>query len=153
MKQISKIIYFLALGLIVWCNNVAAQSPVALKYTSKKVANNIYEVHITATIEPEWHLYSQTSHDKGGRPAEVNFIQNPLISLEGGVREVGELKSQFEELFGVTVKYFEQRVDFVQKVKLKVKAKTNIMGSLTYMVCNDRECMPPTTKKFSIALL
>ena len=36
--------------------------------------------------------------------------------------------------------------------KLKGKVKTNMAGTISYMVCNDKECMPPTTKKFSIPI-
>jgi thiol:disulfide interchange protein DsbD len=55
-------------------------------------------------------------------------------------------------VFGVDVKYFSGKVDFVQLVKLKSKAKTNFTGSVEFMVCNDQQCLPPATQKFSIAL-
>ena len=147
MKQVIIFFAFLFMGI-----GMNAQSPVSMSYSAKKMADNIYELHITATIEDGWHLYSQFSDDKGGVPASINFTKNPLVTLDGKVKEVGKLKSNFEELFGVTVKYFEDKVDFVQVIKLKGKVKTNISGSISYMVCNDKECMPPTTKKFSIAI-
>ncbi|TXH21613.1 MAG: hypothetical protein E6Q95_03465 [Chitinophagaceae bacterium] len=132
--------------------NAFSQGPVSLNYRAQKIADNTYELHITASIQDGWHLYSQFSDDKGGVPASINFTKNPLVIFEGKVKEVGKLKSNFEELFGVTVKYFEDKVDFVQIIKLKGKVKTNIAGTISYMVCNDKECMPPTTKKFSIPI-
>lgn len=145
-----KIILFALTFFIILC--VHAQTSVNLNYSTKKIAANTFELHITAVISDGWHLYSQDSDSKGGIPATISFIKNPLIITEGRVKEVGVLKSNFEELFGVTVKYYENKVDFIQVVKTKGNIKTNIAGSFTYMVCNDRECMPPTTKKFSVTL-
>jgi thiol:disulfide interchange protein DsbD len=55
-------------------------------------------------------------------------------------------------LFGVDVKQFSNKVDFVQTVKIKGKAKTVLNGSVEFMTCNDHECLPPKTQKFSVAL-
>jgi thiol:disulfide interchange protein DsbD len=41
-------------------------------------------------------------------------------------------------------------VDFVQIVKVKGKAKTNLAGKVEYMVCNDKECLPPAETDFSV---
>jgi thiol:disulfide interchange protein DsbD len=34
-------------------------------------------------------------------------------------------------------------VDFVQQIKLKGNAKTNLAGKVEFMVCNDKQCLPP----------
>jgi hypothetical protein len=60
--------------------------------------------------------------------------------------------TKHETVFGVDVKYFDGKVDFVQKVKLKGTAKTNFTGSVTFMVCNDEQCLPAATQKFSLYL-
>jgi len=52
----------------------------------------------------------------------------------------------------VDVKQFSDKVDFVQVVKLKAQVKTSVDAAVEYMVCNDKQCLPPSTKKFSIAL-
>jgi hypothetical protein len=70
----------------------------------------------------------------------------------GDVKENGKLLIKHEEVFGVDVKYFEGKVDFVQRIKLKGSAKTNFTGTVDFMVCNDQQCLPPATQKFSIAL-
>jgi hypothetical protein len=57
-----------------------------------------------------------------------------------------------ESVFGIKVKYFEGSVDFVQIIKLKGTSKTNFMGSVEIMVCNDEQCLPPITQKFTLVL-
>ena len=72
--------------------------------------------------------------------------------MEGPAKEVGKLEQKHEELFGVDVKQFSNKVVFVQTVKLKAKAKTAVSGTIEFMTCNNRECLPPKEEKFSVAL-
>ncbi len=59
---------------------------------------------------------------------------------------------KFEAAFKSDVRYFENSVTFVQQVKVKGKAKTNLAGKVEFMVCNDRECLPPSTVNFKVAV-
>ena len=145
----------LTLGLsLVILNLVSAQvkDPVQWAFTAKKINATTYEVHLTANIESGWHLYSQTTPDGGPIPTSIEFAKNPLLIFDGTAKEVGKLEQRHEELFGVDVKQFSRKVDFVQVVKLKGKAKTSLNGSVEFMTCNDHECLPPKSQKFSIAL-
>ena len=127
-------------------------NPITWTTTSKKIKDKTYEVHITATIEKGWHIYSQFTPEGGPIPTSISFTKNPLFNLVGNAKETGKLEQVHEEIFGVDVKQFSNKVDFVQIVKLKSSVKTAANISVEYMVCNDRQCLPPVTKKFSIAL-
>ncbi|MDQ2719651.1 MAG: protein-disulfide reductase DsbD N-terminal domain-containing protein [Bacteroidota bacterium] len=128
------------------------KTPVSWSFTAKKIDAKTYEVHLTASIEKDWHIYSQTTPDGGPIPTSITFTKNPLLTLEGDAKEVGKLEKHNEPLFGVDVKQFSNKVDFVQIVKLKAPVKTSVSVAVEFMVCNDKQCLPPTTKKFSIAL-
>jgi hypothetical protein len=145
----------LAVGLSVLFLNVAfaqVKNPVKWSFSSKKIAAATYEVHLTATLENGWHLYSQTTPDGGPVPTSIAFTKNPLLNIEGTAKEVGKLEQHFEALFGVNVKQFSNRVDFVQTIKLKASVKTTLNGTIEFMTCNDHECLPPSTQKFSLEL-
>ena len=75
-----------------------------------------------------------------------------MVTIDGEAKEDGNLQERFEEVFGIKVKFFNEKVSFIQQVKLKNNIKTAVTGKLEFMVCNDRECLPPTTVPFSIAL-
>ena len=128
------------------------KQPAKWDFTAKKINATTYEIHLTANLEGGWHIYSQTTPDGGPVATKIKFTANPLITIEGAAKEVGKLEKKHEAIFDVDVKQFSNKVDFVQLVKLKGKVKTNITGSVDYMTCNDRECLPPTNQKFSIAI-
>lgn len=132
---------------------VKAQHPVNWSFSSKKVGDKLYEVHLTAEVEEPWHIYSQFSPPGGALPTSITINKNPLVLLQGGIKEHGKLNKKFEEVFGMEVKYFEGSVTFIQLVRLRATVKTNLSGNLEFMVCNDRECLPPKTVPFSIPLL
>ena len=128
------------------------KNPVKWNFSSKKISESSYEVHLTATIEAGWHIYSQTTPDGGPIPTSISFTKNPLLIFEGSVIEVGKLEKHYEKLFGVDVKQFSNKVSFVQNIKVKGNAKTALNGTIEFMSCNDQECLPPKTQNFSIQL-
>ena len=128
------------------------ESPVSFSYSAKKINTLTYELHITAEIQSGWHTYSQTTPAGGPIPTALKFTKNPLVTFVGKVKEVGKLEQHHEKLFGVDVKQFSNKVDFVQVIKLKKPLKTNIAGSIEFMVCNDVQCLPPSVNKFSIQI-
>ncbi len=148
MKQL----FFLLIVLTAVVTNAQAQPPIVWSFSAKKVADKTYEVRISATLTGEWHVYSQTTPAGGPTPTDITFASNPLVTLDGGTKEVGKLEEHFEPLFGVIVKQFSEKVEFVQKVKLKAAVKTSINGSVSFMVCNDEQCMPPARQAFSVSL-
>src|SRR5882757_9870837 len=128
------------------------EKPVKWAFSCKKINTSSYEVHLTATIDEGWHTYSQTTPDGGPRPTAIHFTSSPLLTIDGKPKEVGKLEQHAEPLFGVDVKQFSDKVDFVQTVKVKGSAKTTVKGTIEFMVCNDHECKPPATQSFAIAL-
>jgi hypothetical protein len=147
-----KVFAVMVLSLVSFFSYSQVKNPVAWTFAAKKINATTYEVSMSATLEQGWHIYSQTTPEGGPAPTIISFAKNPLLSLEGEVREVGKMEQKNEPLFGVDVKQFSNKVVFVQQVKIKGKAKTSLTGSLDFMTCNNRECLPPKTQKFSIAL-
>ncbi|MBS1621143.1 MAG: hypothetical protein JST10_13025 [Bacteroidetes bacterium] len=131
---------------------VHAQDPASWTFTAKKIDAKTFEINLSATLDDDWHLYSQTTPDGGPVPTSVSFAKNPLLVLEGKVKEVGTMEKHFEKLFGVQVFQYSEKVDFVQTVKLKANAKTNISGTVEFMLCNDEMCLPPKKVPFNISL-
>jgi hypothetical protein len=134
------------LALVVLSGTIAiAQSSKQVNwvYSAKKVADRTYEIHMTATIGSDYHLYAQDAGGDGPIPTTFSFTKSPLLALDGAVKEKGQIVKKFESAWNHNVNYYEKTVDFVQVVKLKSNVKTTLAGKVEFMVCNDKECLPP----------
>lgn len=128
-------------------------NPVNWTFSSKKLSTNSYELQMTATIQHGWHLYSQTQpEDAIAQPTSFNFNKNPLVDFDGNVKEIGKLQKYRDAKLGIAANQYSEKVVFVQKIKLKGKARTNVTGKLEFQTCNDEKCLPPKTINLSIAL-
>ena len=130
----------------------AQQSPVKWTSAAEKVDGGQYKVTITATVPAPWHIYSQNIGDGGPVPTSFSFTKNPLLTLVGKTKESGKMQTVHDKNFDMDVKYYADKVSFTQIVKVKGGVKTNFSGEVNYMVCNDHECLPPSSSKFSVAL-
>ena len=147
-------LFFLSLMLSVTSLFAMAQSSKEVKwsFSAKKIADKTYEVHLTATVNGDWHIYAQEVGVDGPIPTTFTFTKNPLLTLDGKVKEKGKVIKKTEEVWGGVVNYYENTVDFVQTVKVKGAAKTNLAGKVEYMVCNEEKCLPPAETTFSVAI-
>ena len=142
-------ILFAVFSIIMLSASAQMENPVQWSYSAKKIADKTYELHITANLEGKWHIYAQDAGE-GPVPTEFSFATNPLVKMDGKVKEVGKLEKSYDPNFKSVLKYYGSKVDFVQKVKLKSNATTVVAGTVTYMVCNDKKCLPPKDVPFSV---
>jgi len=148
-----KIFFTLAAIWIVGSAMAQMPNPVQWEYSSKKIADKTYEVHLTATMQPNWHLYSQNQpEDAINQPTEILFTKNPLVSFDGKVKEVGKMQLFKDTKLKISANQYANKVDFVQVVKLKANVKTNLVGSVEFQTCDDKKCLPPKKIDFTVAL-
>jgi len=148
MKKLFAFVVFSFAGFILY-----AQSPVSWSFSSKKISGKTYELHLTADIQSGWHLYSQEQPDDAiAIPTSVKFNNNPLLMPDGKVKEIGKLEKFKDKALGISANQYSEKVDFVQLVKLKATAKTNVSGTVEFQTCNDKKCLPPKTVSFNVTL-
>lgn len=121
-------------------------------FVAKKIADKTYEVHLKATIDEPWHIYSQSSPKGGPLPTTITFTKNPLVLLQGKVKEEGDMHMEHSNVFDVDVYSFSDSVDFIQIVKLKNKVKTTFSGTVEFMACTDQQCLTPQKIPFTLKL-
>lgn len=132
---------------------VTAQNPISWNFTAKKLSANSYEIHMTANIEKGWHLYSQDQpEDAIAIPTTFTINTNPLIFLNGKIKEIGKLEKFKDEKLDLSANQYSNKVDFVQVVDLRGKVKTNFAGNVEFQTCDDKKCLPPKKVNFSVAL-
>lgn len=147
--------FLTTIGLLFISFSLLAQSGSKVKwdYTVKKIADKKYEVRMTANIQPGWHLYSQTqSEDAIALPTTITFAKNPLLVVSGKPKEVGKLTDAFDKATQSRSRFYSNKVEFVQVVTVKSNVKTSLTGDVEFMVCDDKQCLPPDRSKFSVKL-
>lgn len=113
-----------------------------------KVENEVFIAK--AEIAEGWHLYSQhINNEIGPIPTSFEFEKNPAIRILGKTEEPESLK-EYDENFEGELNFFKEQVEFSQE--LKVTSSSELKGFVTYMVCNDTMCLPPTDEFFNITI-
>jgi hypothetical protein len=143
-----KIIFTFLPAFIIHASFAQILNPAKFNYSTVKKGNNQFEIHIKASVEPRWHIYSIYNPGGGAQATALTFSNAKAV---GKAKEMGKLKTVFEKEFKVNQKFFEENVDFVQTVRVDSGTK-NVSGTIEYMVCNDKQCLPPKTVAFDIAL-
>ena len=130
----------------------AQQNPVSWDHHFEKVNENTYKLVFTASIDAGWYLYSQyLESDEGPIPTSFNFTESGQFKLAGKTEEVGKKKEGYDELFGMNIVKYGNKVEFVQKVKVTGK-ETKVAGFVEFMTCDDNQCLPPNQLDFVFVL-
>ncbi|RFM27801.1 protein-disulfide reductase DsbD domain-containing protein [Deminuibacter soli] len=122
--------------------------PVKWSYTAKRTGETTATLFMKAEIQPGWHVYAQSLANGGPVKASFSFTPDASYTLDGEVAEPASL-SKFEKAFNANVAYFENTVVFQQKIQLKAK-RALVRGTVQFMVCSDRQCLPPQTLAFAV---
>jgi len=117
--------------------------PVKFVSELKLLGNSDAEIVFKGTIDNGWHVYSTDLGQEGPIEATFNEVKMEGVEKVGKLTPKGKEIKKFDELFGMELKYFENSVTFVQKVKF-TKPEYVIDCFLEYGACNDHSCMPPT---------
>ncbi len=150
MKKISGFILMLLVSL---SSMAQSGTKVNWTYTVKKLSDKQYELKLTATVMPGWHLYSQVqSKEAIALPTKISFAKNPLVVFNGTIKEVGKLIEDFDKATQSKSRFYSNKVEFIQVVTLKSKVKTVVNGNVEFMVCDDKQCLPPDELKFTFRI-
>lgn len=151
IKAMKSILFFCSLLAASFTAYTQISDPIKWSYSAKKVSDKTYDVYATATLDNKWHIYAQDAGE-GPESTALTFSKNPLVRLDGKVKEQGQLETAFDPNFNSTLKFYSNKVSFVQRVKMKSNASTVLKGNVYFMVCNDKKCLPPRDQPFSVKL-
>ena len=145
MKRTSYILILLMAVLTAQAQMVdPAHFTTALKTTDGKAEG---EIVFTGKIDAGWHVYSTNLGNEGPIEATFNAVKMEGMETVGKLQAQGKEIKKFDELFGMEVRFFENAVTFVQKVRF-TKPEYAIDCYLEYGACNDQNCIPPTQVEF-----
>ena len=106
-------------------------------------------IQISAKIENGWHLYAlDLDPNIGPVPTQIVLEKNKLVNEIHPFEVTTIAKKSYDANFGAEVSFYEQ--EFLANNRIFVKKPTTVKGELTYMLCDDKRCLPPQTVPFEI---
>jgi thiol:disulfide interchange protein DsbD len=116
--------FFIGIYIRSYFSRKCSAQSVNWTFTSKKIADKTYEIHLTANVQSGWHLFSQVQpEDAVANPTEFKINSNPLVTLNGKIKEMGTWKNFMMQNWTYRQINMPNKVDFVQLVKLKNSVK------------------------------
>tara|TARA_R110001606_G_scaffold7423_4_gene32867 strand:+ start:2724 stop:4679 length:1956 start_codon:yes stop_codon:yes gene_type:complete len=112
-------------------------NPVKWKSEIIKISDTEFEILLNGSIEKEWHVFSQFTHEDGSLPSVLTFENSDgNYELLGAAKESETIK-KYNDVFEVEETYFINKVTFIQRIKLLNKDVKQISIKLNYQVCKD----------------
>ncbi|MEP0546888.1 MAG: cytochrome c biogenesis protein CcdA [Rhodothermales bacterium] len=103
---------------------------------------------LTGEIGPGWRMYATDSPI--GKPLSVRFEDATGLTPLGPIQQE-QPREGYDETLGRDYTYFSDRVQLSRTYRVAANAAAGhapIAGAVTYMVCNDEICLPPTQASF-----
>ena len=135
------------MGLIVLAAQGQMVNPVHFSSQLKMLKGNEGEIVFSATIDDGWHVYSTDMGNDGPISATFNVEKMEGVETVGKLQPRGQVTKQYDKMFGMELRFFEKKAQFVQKVRF-TQSHYLIDCYLEYGACNDEMCMPPTEVAF-----
>jgi len=145
MKRLAFSVIMLTMAIAMRAQMV---NPVQFTSTMKMLGGDEAEIVFNAKIEKGWHLYSTELGNDGPISASFHADKMDGATAVGKLRPRGKEVSQYDNMFGMTLRFFEGSATFAQKIKF-TKPTYDIVCRLEYGACNDEMCLPPSEAAFS----
>ena len=126
------------------------QEPVKFKTELKTISDTEAQIVFTGNIDAGWHVYSTDLPSGGPISATFNVEKIQGAELMGKLTPQGKEIENFDKVFEMKLRYFENTATFVQKFKI-TDASYQTEGYLEYGACSDENCLPPTEVPFSFS--
>ena len=105
MKRLSLFSFLLSLALLVQAQIV---DPVHFSSKLNMLQGDEAEIVFSATIDPGWHVYSTDLGQDGPIEATLTVVKMEGVELIGKLSPRGNLVKQFDNMFGMELKFFEE---------------------------------------------
>lgn len=131
--------------------NSGIQDPIEWEASLEQENDSIYVLVFKAFLEEGWHLYSQKEAQIEIAPIPTEFSFNDAsgnFELLGPTEEP-DVQPVYDQVFEADIIYFEREAIFRQRIKVNDPERAEIIAEITYSVCDDEQCLPPETERFT----
>lgn len=123
----------------------AAQNPIRWRMSVKMTSETEGTVTVRALIDSGWHLYGTSLPENGPKPTRFEFATRG-VSLQGKLTASRATVARHDDMFGMDLNWWDANVTFTQPFRLDNPDGASITLTVSYMGCNDQNCLPPRTE-------
>ncbi len=142
-----KIFFLIAIFFCYVTSFAQILNPVKWTLSQKILDKQKIELTFKATLEEGWHVYGLHIDEGGPIATSFTFNKNANYELIGTVTETPKPITAFDKNFNMPINWHEKVAYFKQIIS--VKKPITVTGKYEFMVCNDKNCLPPTENEFS----
>jgi len=118
--------------------------PVKWTFTIEDLNENEFDLVATATIDPEYHIYSTTMPDLGPLPTVFDIKTSEFFEPVGEARDLTEAPKVYDDIFEVEYVEFSGTASFAQTFRKLKDGSFPITGEINYQACKDGQCVSLT---------
>ncbi len=143
--------YFALIALIFgFFGNAQILNPVQWKTKVVQKSATEFELIMDATIENEWHMYSQFTPENGPLPTVFNYKNaKGNFDLVGKTKE-SPYKKVYNDIFEVDEYYFAKTAQFKQIIKVTNPKLKEVKVYVEYQVCKEQCIQQDATFTFKL---
>lgn len=110
---------------------------------------DMYTLVFTAKLKPNWHLYGTQIPPNGPQPTALLMDELAGAELIGELTPMRKAIEKYDEIFEMNISYYEGEIRFRQTFRVNDPKAFRMAGAVRYMVCDDTNCLPPSTYEFA----
>ena len=111
MKKVFLTTLLMLMTVMLW----AQSSPVHFTVSQKQVSDTEVDVVFKGKIAAGWHVYAPNIPADGPIPATLTTEKAEGVKAVGKLKALGKEIKEYDQIFGMQLRYFEHSVTFVQR--------------------------------------
>ena len=123
--------------------NMQAQlvDPVKWAFAIEDVNDTEFDVVATATVDPQYHIYSTKMPDLAPLPTVFEFEDSKCFEVVGEARDVNPGELFYDDIFEVEYIQFKGTAVYAQRLKKLTDQPFTVAGTITGQACKDGMCV------------
>jgi len=116
--------------------------PVKWAFSVQEVNETEIDLVATATVDPQYHIYSTKMPELGPLPTVFEFEPSTDYEVVGEARDVNEGEKYYDDIFEVEYVQFKGTAVYAQRLKKLTDKAFTVMGAISAQVCKEGGCVP-----------
>lgn len=146
------LVFLFVLLSVLFCN-AQLLNPIKWSATLNMTSQTDGEVHLEASIAKGWHLYGMDLPKGGPNSTVFSFEWPRCVVPVGNVLPSTAPIEQYDPIFELTLSWWADRIDFVQKFKIeKTPEGKEVEAKVRYQGCDNENCIAPQTESFTLTI-